>query len=493
MDNNYAEMILDALDDPSPTHSANRVKAAVATELAALDSTANVSNTGFFNHTFAPDFVLSWDDKTERQVFLRSTYDASYLAEDVADLTSGSAMIFGLPSPLRREFPELEDALSGSDAMFTGPTAIEGLIELKDDSGAARMLNNALAQGGRGLVTESTAIDLAETVTKGFSAAAALDPDTTGEAARRIDQSLGEKQAWRLTRVLQAVWEGSDGNLADFPGAPDLSGKLNDSSLQYLVEYMESEDLDFWRRVGRSVTLAQLAKLKIGAHGGTFNRLVNANLDVIRAGSAVLIPDALSVEAIDRLETFSWAVRESRVSLEGPKFFVMVGDVKADVSNYVQGTRVGLSATDVIKRSPDLTLSEITFESGREGLTYSSQDGELNKDRLLGIAGQWVKAPLAQTAIANSSSGRVNIAFAEGLAWRTSNSNVLLADLLDVSVPLLHELETAESLELTAFLEYKRETSDPTAIELFEERAVVEGGRAIGDTPVDAARSETEI
>lgn len=465
----YAHLIREALFDPSPTESVFRVKTAVARELAALDSTASIKSTEFFNHTFAPDFVMKWEDRTERNVFLRSTYDLEYLAEDVAELRSETAIVFGLDASENRDFSQIEEALKDSDVMFTEPSALEDLIELKDESGTVRMLNNALAQGGRGLVTRETATALATSVANGFSGAGSLDSGSTGTAASLIEEVFAERQAWRLTRVLQAVWEGSNGKLLDFPGQADLSGKLNKSALQYLISYMDTQDLDFWRRIGRSISLNQLAHLEIRDREEAFNLLVKANLDVLHAGAAALIPDELKVESIERDGMFSWGIRDKHVSLEGPQFFVMLGELKHEVTNYAQGPGVGISANDVIKRSPALSLSEITFESGREGLTYSSQDGELNKERLLGIANQWIKAPLAQTAIAQSPTGRININFKQGLAWRTTSSTVLLSDLLSASLPLLHYLDESETDGLEEFLAHKSETASSTGATLFDE------------------------
>ena len=62
-----------ALAHHSWTDTIDGVKSIVTKHLEGLHSGATVRKTVFFNHTFAPDLTLSWEDAdaAERQVFLR--------------------------------------------------------------------------------------------------------------------------------------------------------------------------------------------------------------------------------------------------------------------------------------------------------------------------------------------------------------------------------------------------------------------------------------
>ncbi|MBN9612425.1 MAG: hypothetical protein J0H64_02980, partial [Actinobacteria bacterium] len=230
----FAAQILGGLFDPSPSESIFRVKDAVARELCALDVTAKIHSTDYFNHTFAPDFVMTWPDETSRRVYLRLTYDLRALADDVALIDSTDPLIFGLTSPESVAAQTVVDeAIANTDAMFTEPSALERLIDRKQSDSTANMLSNALAQGGRGSFVADQAVELAEVVSRGFDAAAQVEFKPTAKAVQAMEHRLGGPQAWRMNRVLQAVWEGSEGSLTQFPGGADTSGRLNPESLRY--------------------------------------------------------------------------------------------------------------------------------------------------------------------------------------------------------------------------------------------------------------------
>src|SRR3954465_13182656 len=52
--------VADALLDPNPRESESRVKATVADALGDFDPSAKLTVTTYFNHTYAPDMVMSW-------------------------------------------------------------------------------------------------------------------------------------------------------------------------------------------------------------------------------------------------------------------------------------------------------------------------------------------------------------------------------------------------------------------------------------------------
>lgn len=478
---NFAAYVLDGLMDPSPVESSFRVKNAVAQELEALDPSSHPKATGYFLHTFAPDFILTWPDKTERPVYLRTTYDMEVVAEDLLLIDAAGAMIVGLSAPTA-EPKSLAASVAEKDALFTEPAAIEGLIKAKKNLATAGMVSNALAQGGRGVLTGDRPARLAKEVAAGFDGARQVQYESTAKAVRSVDLAFAPAQAARLTRVLQAVWEGSEGRLDSFPGAPDLSGRLNHDALQYLVKYMDSEDLDFWGRVGRSITIGDLAELDIKGRETPFNALVAANLDVIAAGAGALIPDALDLHSLEKKNLFEWTVREGRVAFEGPRFVMLLGGFKKDVEIKAHGPGFGISPETVIARMPQLTLNAISIKAGGEAISYSSDDGQLDPERLLGVAHQWKSGtPLATTAVAQSPSGSVNVDFTSQLAWRITNSSLLMADLVTTAVPLLHDLDEAERDALNAALAHPDRGAGGSSVELDLQLEFPAGG--VGDIP----------
>ena len=467
-DSAFTALIYDSLMDPSPSESVFRVKNAVSKELEALDSTATILRTEYFNHTFAPDFVLRWRDSSERKVFLRSTYNLDTVAEDIRLIDSDNPLVFGL-TPTSEAPTSLTSAIDDKRAMFTDPAAVEEVIDLKTDVPVARMLGNALAQGGRGLLTGQRPASFVRQVAHGFEGAREVRHDDTADAVEEITTTLEPPQAWRMTRVLQAVWEGSEGPLDSFPGTPDLSGKLNTESLQYLITYMDGGDREFWRRIGRKLTLQQLTELRPGEKQQEFENLIRANLDVIHAGAGVVLAEELNLDGLAEDVAFHFGHRGGFVSFSGARFSVLLGELKKDVEGKAQEPNDGISADDVIRRKPDLGLTDITFRVGAEGVTYTSDTAELDRDRLLGLAGQWRDQMVrAKTAVAKSFSGRIHVDFTTRLAWRQTNSHVLMADLLTTAIPLLHDLADGEGQALRDYLAFDRTEQVEGAVALFD-------------------------
>jgi hypothetical protein len=467
-DFDLSRLIVDALDDPSPQESVFRVKTAVANELAALDPTAIIKATNHFNHTFAPDFVLTWRDRLERNVFLRLTEDIAWLSDDVNLIESNAPLVLDLAQrPLEQaDVAALAEATRDKHAMISQPEALERLIDRRADDSTASMVSNALAQGGRGVFVGERAIDFAEAVAAGFTGASEVESESTKEAIGDITESLGEPQAWRMTRVLQAVWEGSSGRLDLFPGKADLSGRLNLDSLEYLLTYMESDDSEFWRRVGRGLTLGDITGLSLQLPNSNISRLIQANLDVISARASAVFDNSLGVDAATEL---AWGIRGGYLSLETPKFFAIVAETKKALEPKILSEQMLPSVNEFIERADGSDLEEVTLRSGSEVMTLRNEDGAIDGDRLTEVAATYTAATHVSNATARSASGRVTLDYATSSGTGHTRSRLLMADLLATTIPLMVSLDDPSSDALADFLAYEATPDDLTSVTLFDE------------------------
>lgn len=454
----FAAQILDGLFDPSPRESIFRVKDAVAKELSALDSTASIRSTNYFNHTFAPDFVMTWPDETSRRIYLRLTYDLDALVDDMALVDSTDPLIFGLTSVESvAAQPAVDQVIADTDAMFTEPAALERLIDRKKSDSTANMLSNALAQGGRGTFVADQAVDLADVVSRGFDAAAQVELVPTAEAVTAIEDRLGGPQAWRMNRVLQAVWEGSEGSLTQFPGGADTSGRLNPESLRYLVKYMRTDDQAFWKRVGRGLRLTDLESLDFDTDSDNIQQLVRANLDVIAARAAVVKIDPLGLDSEVGGEQFRWARRGRHISFEAPNLFAILGGTKRDLDDVDQDAAQPVSVERFIERSEGFELVEVSVHSGPEHISAKIDEGAISTERLRGLAATFEGAGEVAQSIVSTPSGRVNVDLAERAGTGVTRSNILMADLLATTIPLVNDLPAEHRDALAGFLAYEKD------------------------------------
>ncbi|MGW9269057.1 hypothetical protein [Microbacterium sp. NPDC055599] len=464
----FAALIHDGLFDPSPSESILRVKNAVAKELTALDATARIKRTDYFNHTFAPDFIMTWPDARTRRVYLRMAYDLEALVDDVALIDSADPLIFGLTEAESIEAKtQVNEVIANSDAMFTEPAALEKLIDRKKSDSTANMLSNALAQGGRGSFVGDEAVDLADVVQHGFAAAAQVETEGTASAVEALSDRLQGQQAWRMNRVLQAVWEGSEGSLSTFPGEADVSGKLNSESLSYLVKYMRTADRDFWRRVGRGLTLADLESLDFAEAPGNVESLIQANLDVISARATIIKPDPLGLNATDLRGRFGWSKRGRHITFEAPKLFAVVGSAKTDLNDVEDEEAAAVSVDAFIDRARDTDLVEVTIHSGPDHISVKNDEGAISNENLRGVSATFGGAAEVAQAIVGSRTGRVTVDLPERSGTGKTQSKVRMADLLVTTIPLVVDVPDEVLDGIKAFLTYDDDTGQ-TPLGMFE-------------------------
>lgn len=467
IDSAYARQIQEGLYDPSPEHSISRVKSAVASELEALDATAEIHSTDYFNHTYVPDFVLTWPDKSERHVFLRLSYDKEALADDVALIERRDPFIFGL-TPYESTIGDegVAQAIEQAGGMFAEPDALEALIVRKATDSTAKMLSNAIVQGGRGSFVGDLATDLAEAVSEGFTAASNAEVTGTASAVDALRDSLMPKQAHRMTRVLQAVWEGSTGTAATFPGGSiDLSSRLDRESLRYLLTYMETDDPEFWRRVGRQLQLVDLEHVDFDEANANVQRLINANLDVLRARATQLIDDPLQLTKFDRDSEFAWSKRRGHITFEGPGFFMLVGASKKDLEDASAPAKQPVSVETFVERAENSDLVEVRLQAASEEMTLYDRDDKIDAARLHGFAEQLNSIPSVVQTVVATPTGRITVDLEASSATGITKSNVLMADLLSYSLPLVRKLPDGLRESAARYLEYEVGSND---VALFE-------------------------
>jgi hypothetical protein len=466
----YTSQIQEGLYDPSPDHSISRVKNVVAAELKALDASVDISSTDYFNHTFVPDFVLTWPDKSERHVFLRLSYDKGALADDVALIDRHDPFVFGLtPGESTKGDESVATAIANTGGMFAEPDALEALVARKPRDSTAKMLSNAIVQGGRGSFVGDSTTELAETVSRGFAAASNAEVSGTALAVDAMSARLGTQQAHRMTRVLQAVWEGHAGTYSTFPGASaELSGRLDHESLNYLLTYMDTDDKDFWRRVGRQIQLVDLEQVDFESTNTNVQRLINSNLDVLRARATQLIDDPLELTGLERDGEFAWSKRRGRVTFEGPGFFMFVGASKKDINRTAPATKQPISVESFVERAQDSELVEVKLQAASEEMALYNRDEKIDAARLHGFAEQLSSTPSVVQTVVTTRTGRITVDLESLSAAGITKSNVLMADLLSHSLPLVRTLPREVRDSLRQYLEYETRSDDAMLFHDFE-------------------------
>jgi hypothetical protein len=429
------------------------VKATVGNFLRASDPTAQIGTTEYFNHTFAPDLVLSWPRENRRRlVFLRANNDPRWLADDLRVIAPSHPIVLTLEPNLRSGNESDRNELLGvareSRALVADPDAIEEFST--PAAPIASVLSNAVIRGGLGLLDELSARTAADTAIVGFTAAASLDVQPTREALLIADSLLDDEQATRLTRLYRAVWEGQGGAAAQFPSSRSTAGPLTGNDLLLLLATLDTGDLQFWRRIGRDLRLEQLTEIESLPQSSNLDRLIEANLDRLAArgarvyGTAADTPDiGVPRWAIDRhcavLASGQWAAYFATKASDLPPPERRSGVPVRSLMEEVRA--LGVRMTDVKVMHSDFTIS---IESIGEADVVDSPD-------FTEIAARGDS--LAHSAAIAMPSGRNLIAeFMTGTASGHTNATFPLSELSPAAIRLLLELTRRQSDELTARL-----------------------------------------
>src|SRR4051794_16416173 len=90
------DALRDALQERHVGLSQQRVHEILAARLDALTPGSRIRTTGYFNHSWSPDFVVSTGDQAERGVFLRFDVRDDAFADDITYLADRQPMFLDL-------------------------------------------------------------------------------------------------------------------------------------------------------------------------------------------------------------------------------------------------------------------------------------------------------------------------------------------------------------------------------------------------------------
>lgn len=474
----YSKRIAGALDYADPERSITAVKTVVADELRTLDPTMKIEATQYFNHSFSPDFVASWpkDPQTpKRFIYLKISSQLHHLFEDVGLVEDLRPIVFGLgstPTGSADLKQEVRDTTLRTNTLITDADGIEELIT-HNQSRFVSLASNAVAQGGRGVVDESRGAETARRLEAGFEGALAVDSASTRSATETLESLLDVKYADRMTRLLQAVWMGAGGLLSDFPGRLDVTSRISDEALQFLFEYEEIGDQDFWKRLGRGVGIHQLGRLALPDGSANLEHFIRANIHDISTRACRVLAARPNPEKSRSKDGLKWFVDGGRrlLALRGHDFTAVFGANLSDLGQVRRDRNSGISVRELQHRAVSSVITEAELLSlssnGRRTVKLTSEDHtsllrDLSENRVFAESGPEATVIVKRAGAAIDARDRVlTCDFQTATAYRRTSSKITLAELAGAGLPLLHSM-SGRDLDALAF-----RTRSPEDIGLF--------------------------
>jgi hypothetical protein len=326
------EALHDALRIPNPHASQDRVHEIVARRLDELTPESRVRTTGYFNHSWAPDMIVTSGDEPERPVFLRFDVRDLSFADDLEHLSAAEPLFVDLsaanpdavPPQVDPDEPgfDLVEALARvgeHSVLVTDVPAIDTFDYQTQRDRDVLIATQQIVVGGQGLVDRPVAEQIANSWTTATAAASSADTGTLRTALDRVEVYLSRIAALDLETALRGRWIASGQPAETFPGREDWT--LADRSpaeiarlVLSLVDRPDGVDFEQWRQIASAVSASQLGHelYRIGEYrdGGAVNELVAAGLGLWTAQYAYVPP----LES-DSMERFDWSFGDYSLAL----------------------------------------------------------------------------------------------------------------------------------------------------------------------------------
>ncbi|MBZ6088930.1 hypothetical protein KVH02_11410 [Streptomyces olivaceus] len=325
--------IQNALHQGSPEAAMRDIKHAVARELQSLDPKTEIKSTDYFNHTFIPDFVLTWGSggqRPSRDVYLRFSVDAPLIQRDLKSLHEDSPAFISIAGGGRSRREPESVAYEYDDCLLSSTSTLEAISKEDPRTPVTQMLKASLLQGGKGYLVGAAAAEVQEAVSSTDAALTRLDGPAVAASVRAMSEHLSPGFSSRIERVMQVMWVSQGGDAENFPGTHEMVTSLSSGELTQILPFLLSlEDvanIEFWRNLGENLALGHLQELEHWPGSGNLNLLVNANLDRLNARAAAV--DQIQPNLFDELDGPPyWEVADSHLHLRcGDVDFKFVDD-----------------------------------------------------------------------------------------------------------------------------------------------------------------------
>lgn len=220
-----AATVRDALAERDPRRSIERVHTAIAKGLEELDPSIELNRTGYFNHSWAPDFVMSWPGgEAPRHIFLRFGVRHPVILREVQLLRDGAPVFVGLPGDDEAAMPTKADedakpSLREARALVAETEALATLGEAAAEVRDVRTATRAVVRGGVGILDTGAANRYVDSYTTAVrEVLSTRDIDVLREAMNGFDDVLDEPTVLRLESSLRTRWLATGAELDAFPG-----------------------------------------------------------------------------------------------------------------------------------------------------------------------------------------------------------------------------------------------------------------------------------
>jgi hypothetical protein len=435
-------------------------KTAVARQIHRADPAAETKFTDYFNHGYVPDIVLRWPhERHHRPVYIRTASNPDWISEDLELIPETGAFLY-TPESVQLRNGSVDRQLR-SGAMISGPEALEVLASSRTGEPTSSLIAHAVVSGGIGIVDDQAAREAVQVTEEAFEAAEASATAGVGRAATYWPKVLDPHQLTRMSRVLQAVWEGSGGRLSDFAFGDVLGGQLSDGDWQYLLSEMQDAGVDFWRRLAWGLTADQLVRLSVD-QSAAFQDLMAAALESVQVKALRVLHEDRALDNLD-VDPLRWFVKVGCIAFRGSNWTAYLApNSQSELPSHGKD-HAGITISELQARVMEShkRVIDIRLRGATSSITWESlgEKAGIDLEALENLATQ-TNGLLDQATIAASDGGKVSCDFLTWTASGRTSSKFSVGGILRDALFLLRTMSATEIAEI-------REAISASDVDLF--------------------------
>ena len=321
-----------------------------------------------------------------------------------------------------------------TNSLVADPYGLEALDETAADKPVVTLLSHAVLQGGRGLMSSSSARASGNSVDAGFDAARAGDPTATSAAVDDAADLLDSYRASQINRLLHAVWIGSGRPGSSFPGAAGITAVLDAESLRFVLELPDIDDADFWTRLGSGLTTDRLCELEAFPASENFQRLLAGNAHRLTAKACRVL-----AKHGQQSDSPAWSVASGNLVLEVQNDFLHFAPRKVDELPPPRIDTPALTVDQLQARAQaaDVRLGEVRLSNGDHVISYGAEtDADVAQADALASMQRLLPDAALTSATAFAGAREVRCTFGTRTAVGNSSARFQLYELARIAVPL---------------------------------------------------------
>ena len=450
-----------ALDEPDWDVAVERVRNAIITEVKRLDPRVDIRYTGYFNHSYVPDFVLEWsdDERRERQLYLRHEVTDPSFVEDLKWLNEGGPMFIGLRS--QEEEGSFRYRLDEGDpnerCLVTMTDALDEWVPNGPAGPDQAFATGALVRAGKGLVDKPSAAEIGSALAEGLTALfAGTAVDKVNDALEAVAPLLPSEDQDRLERRFWFLWLGAGGDPSAFERRGFGLGSLQRDELRDLLRFLCGRELisdtDYWHQLGLHLSAHELGELLEHQDPATnLDALVRTNL----AGWTARGAGAQAYPAVPLQPEFGWRVDQNMLGLDIGDLVIYFTDDRRHFNNWpADGPQPRWS--DLRRKLADHNIVQIEVLTPENEVQVRRREGHMirseSDDLKRFAAGSAHDAVRAVTVQAPGTSAEARIDFARRVI-DAGDTNVPLRTIVLLAARYLSGIAEEQLPELEHFLD----------------------------------------